>query len=120
MTESALDLQIVRHSTAKENIAIIRKQIEATGSPSWLDRAAHPKENTLSIFGFSLDAGPDNTGGVPLIKQHMKYAPNTTIHVIFCFQHQGSLGDLARLTVVSDWKFNDIPDCNDTKYVWCH
>lgn len=115
--ETFADLQIVREGTADETIGIMLKQFRSVELPCWLERAVRPLANVFSVFGFSLDAGPDNTGGVPRIKTTLERFRHVACFAIFCLHHQDSLMSLAGTHVASEWAFDTMPDNSNTKFV---
>ena len=93
--EQCLDiLRIEKHETLSatdQNIAVMKKQLKSIHAPLWDERASGRTPGLLSVFGFSLDSGPDNVAAMGKIVQAVKGSTYVVVVPFFCFIHQYSL-----------------------------
>ena len=87
--EQCLDiLRIEKHETLSatdQNIAVMKKQLKSINAPLWDERASGRTPGLLSVFGFSLDSGPDNVAAMGKIVQAVKGSTSVVVVTFFLF-----------------------------------
>jgi hypothetical protein len=100
------DLQVVQDSTAKGTAAILLKQMQSVGCPTW--RTPPPKSGPLlapvfRIFVQCSDRGPDQVKLRKIIHHELRESPRTLYFDWTCVQHANALVFKGTLLLVDKW-----------------
>ena len=84
----------------------MRNNFERLGCPNW-DNAAVSDSDTLTVFNFGLDAGPDNQGAVRRVASSLDGVSGAMFSVTWCFFHQHHLIMKYLLTILESWEWEE-------------
>ena len=101
------ELQVVEAGTAKELMAMMKNQFNSVGCPMWHEVADAVFLGLLTVYIFSLDKGPDNQGGMRIIRERVILCRHCMILLTWCFFHQDHLIVKAVIEFLNGWEWSD-------------
>eukprot|EP00927_Polykrikos_kofoidii_P002667 TRINITY_DN11067_c0_g1_i1.p1 TRINITY_DN11067_c0_g1~~TRINITY_DN11067_c0_g1_i1.p1 ORF type:complete len:1330 (-),score=171.22 TRINITY_DN11067_c0_g1_i1:47-4036(-) len=108
-TRSLADVLIVKTGGGAELYCLMHREVMSVGAPTWLDcvREGGPPEDSLEVWIFCLDNGPDNQLTTKNIRNDIEPTPRLVTLTVWCVMHQYHLIVRSVLDVMDDHPWCD-------------